>query len=76
VYVLDAANLNPFLNRQQFNYIGGTSATNATHAVVNIENLKWETYYIGIDNYSWIKAVLVDIEAVAIILERKVVPNN
>ena len=76
IYVLDAANINLFLNRQPFNYLAGTSATNATHATVSIKNLKWGTYYIAIDNYSWTKAVLVDIEAVAVVLERRRAQSN
>jgi hypothetical protein len=69
VYVLDANNANAFIVKQPFSYLNEGFATDATQGVLNLGNWQAGTYYIGIENRSSLKAVLVDLEAAAIKLE-------
>jgi hypothetical protein len=68
-YLLDAQNVNTFINKQQFTYFENASSQQATQSIVRINDIKQGTYYIGLQNISSMSAVNITLEVVAIVAE-------
>jgi hypothetical protein len=68
-YLLDAQNVTPFLNKQQFSRYENESSERATQSLVRINSMKQGRYYIGLQNISSSSAVNIHIEVVAIVAE-------
>ena len=68
-YVLDADNLNKFINKKQFDYLTGTSMLNTMQGESVISNLNTGTYYLALRNISSLSAAIIKVEVVAIVAE-------
>jgi tetratricopeptide (TPR) repeat protein len=74
VYLLDVKNSDLFLNHDEYNYYREGSVDQIRDGIIDIDEFKTGTFYIGLKNPSEIDGIDVRIEVVAIVEEQ--IQNN
>lgn len=75
-YLIDKANLKPFINKVEYRHHPEGMVENTKQAVVKVDDIKTGSWYLGIKNPSTMNGIHLNIEIVAVTETRKAIAKS